>query len=87
MDSNDRKDKSVDFFLPFVNAGGSRAFSRERTVSMIKVLAWDGEKYRFGKWLSEEENPLGLTLHGLKYNEERGVASLVSLFFSADLEV
>jgi hypothetical protein len=26
--------------------------------------------------LSAQENPLGLTLRGLKYNEERGVVSL-----------
>ena len=71
-----RKDKSVDFFLPFVNAGGSKAFSRERAVSMIKVLAKDGEEYRFGRELSEEENPLGLTLEGLVYNEGRGLVSL-----------
>ena len=42
--SSDRKDKSVDFFLPFVNAGGSKAFSRERAVAMMKVLAGDGEE-------------------------------------------
>jgi hypothetical protein len=77
--SSDRKDKSVDFFLPFVNAGGSKAFSRERAVSMMKVLAVDGEKYRFGEDLSAEENPLGLTLGRLEYNEERGVVSLVEV--------
>ena len=75
VDVSDRKDKSVDFFLPFVNAGGSKAFSRERAVAMMKVLAWDGEKYKFGRVLSGEENPLGLTLRGLVYNEERGVIS------------
>ena len=76
VDVTDRKDKSVDFFLPFVNAGGSKAFSRERAVSMMKVLAKDKGK-QFGRRLSEEENPLGLTLGGLVYNEERGVVSLV----------
>ena len=78
VDVSDRKDKSVDFFLPFVNAGGSKAFSGERAVAMMKVLAWDGEKYRFGRDMDEEENPLGLTLEGLVYNGERGVVSLVS---------
>ena len=29
VDLSDRKDKSVDFFLPFVNAGGSKALSRD----------------------------------------------------------
>ena len=77
VDRSDRKDKSVDFFLPFVNAGGSKAFSGERAVAMMKVLAWDGKEYGFGGGLSEEENPLGLTLRGLRYNEERGVVSLV----------
>jgi hypothetical protein len=76
VDVSDRKDKSVDFFLPFVNAGGSKAFSRERGVSMMKVLAKDGGMFKFGGGLSEEENPLGLTLGGLVYNEEREVVSL-----------
>jgi hypothetical protein len=60
-----------------VNAGGSKAFSRERAVSMMKVLAKDGWQYEFGRYLSAEENPLGLTLGGLKCSEERGLASLV----------
>ena len=60
-----------------MNAGGSRAFSGERAVGMMKVLARDGKVYKFGRGLSEEENPLGLTLRGLRYNEERGVVSLV----------
>ncbi len=75
--SSGRKDKSVDFFLPFVNAGGSKAFSRERAVSMMKVLADDGNRYEFGRDLDGEANPLGLNLGGLEYNEERGVVSLV----------
>jgi hypothetical protein len=75
--SSGRKDKSVDFFLPFVNAGGSKAFSRERAVSMMKVLADDGEVYEFGRDLDGEANPLGLNLGGLEYNEERGVVSLI----------
>ena len=77
VDISGRKDKSVDFFLPFVNAGGSKAFSGERAVAMMKVLAVDGEEYKFGRSLSGEENPLGLTLEGLVYNGERGVVSLV----------
>ena len=77
VDVSGRKDKSVDFFLPFVNAGGSKAFSGERAVAMMKVLAWDGKKYKFGRDLSADENPLRLTLGGLVYNEERGLASLV----------
>ena len=76
MASSDRKDKSVDFFLPFVNAGGSKAFSRERAVSMMKVLAKD-RRYRFGRDLFGEENPLRLTLEGLEYDEERGLVSLI----------
>jgi hypothetical protein len=44
---------------------------------MMKVLAGDGEKYRFGEDLSEDENPLGLTLEGLMYNEGRGLVSLI----------
>jgi hypothetical protein len=84
--SSDRKDKSVDFFLPFVNAGGSKAFSRERAVSMMKVLACDGKKYRFGSDLSGEENPLGLTLGGLEYDEERGLASLIVVDDDSDDE-
>jgi hypothetical protein len=76
MASSDRKDKSVDFFLPFVNAGGSKAFSRERAVTMMKVVAKDGKVYKFGEALSEDENPLGLTLRELKYNDERGLVSL-----------
>ena len=75
--SSDRKDKSVDFFLPFVNAGGSKAFSRERAVSMMKVLAKDGGRYEFGEDISADENPLGLSLRGLKYSEEGGIVSLV----------
>ena len=77
LDSSGRKDKSVDFFLPFVNAGGSKAFSRERAVAMMKVLAGDGEEYKFGRYLEEEENPLRLTLRGLEYDEESGLVSLV----------
>ena len=77
MASSDRKDKSVDFFLPFVNAGGSKAFSRVRAVSMMKVLAKDGKRYGFGRGLSGEENPLRLTLEGLVYDEERGLVSLI----------
>ena len=42
----------------------------------MKVLAKDGERYWFGRDLDGEENPLGLTLRGLRYNEERGVVSL-----------
>jgi hypothetical protein len=76
VDVSGRKDKSVDFFLPFVNAGGRKAFSRERAVSMMKVLAKDGV-YDFGRWLSGEENPLGIRLQGLVYDEERGLVSLV----------
>ena len=86
VDVSGRKDKSVDFFLPFVNAGGSKAFSRERAVSMMKVLAKDGEKYEFGRGLSGEENPLGLTLGGLVYNEERGLVSLIVVDDSDDEE-
>jgi hypothetical protein len=59
-----------------VNAGGSKVFSRELAVSMMKVLAWDGERYGFGEYIYGEENPLGLTLGGLKYNEDRGLVSL-----------
>ena len=44
----------------------------------MKVLAVDGKDYKFGRDISAEENPLGLTLEGLVYNGERGVASLVS---------
>ncbi len=77
VDVSGRKDKSVDFFLPFVNAGGSKAFSRERAASMMKVLAGDGERYQFGEDLSAEENPLGLNLEGLDYDEERGLVSLL----------
>ncbi len=51
-------------------------FSRELAVSMMKVLAWDGERYGFGEYIYGEENPLGLTLGGLKYNEDRGLVSL-----------
>ncbi len=75
LDVSGRKDKSVDFFLPFVNAGGSKAFSRERAMTMMKVLACDG-RYRFGRWLSVDENPLRWTLEGLVYNEGRGLVSL-----------
>ena len=78
MDASGRKDKSVDFFLPFVNAGGSKAFSVERAVAMMKVLAGDGD-YKFGRYLFGEENPLGLTLERLVYNVERGVVSLVEV--------
>ena len=42
----------------------------------MKVLALDGEEYEFGEDLDGEENPLGLNLSGLVYNEERGVVSL-----------
>jgi hypothetical protein len=76
VDRSDRKDKSVDFFLPFVNAGGSKAFSGERAVSMMKVLARD-KGYRFGKDMDEEDNPLGLTLEKLRYDADRGLVSLV----------
>ena len=60
-----------------MNAGGSKAFSGERAVAMMKVLAGDGEEYKFGRGLVGEENPLRLTLEGLVYNGERGVVSLV----------
>ena len=83
LDSSGRKDKSVDFFLPFVNAGGSKAFSRELAVAMMKVLAGDG-KYRFGEDLDDEENPLGLNLSGLVYNDERGLVSLVEVVDDED---
>jgi hypothetical protein len=76
MDSSARKDKSVDFFLPFVNAGGSKAFSRQRAVSMMKVLANDGKEYDFGEDLDAEENPFELNLRGLDYAEGRGLVSL-----------
>jgi hypothetical protein len=33
---------------------------------MMVVLAGDGEEYRFGEDLSDEESPLGLNLDGLK---------------------
>ena len=36
-----------------------------------------GSWYGFGEALSREENPLGLTLDGLEYDEERGLASLI----------
>jgi hypothetical protein len=77
--SSGRKEKNVDFFLPFVNGGGSKAFSRERAVSMMKVLAKDGEEYDFGRGLSAEKNPLGLSLRELEYNEERGLVTLGDL--------
>ena len=79
VDVSGRKDKSVDFFLPFVNAGGSKAFSGERAVAMMKVLAGDGERYEFGRGLSGEENSSGLSLRVLKFNEERGLLSLVEV--------
>ena len=84
---SDRKDKSVDFFLPFVNAGGSKAFSVERAVAMMKVLAKDGKIYDLGRALSGEENPLGLKLEGLVYKEEgRGLVSLIVVDESDDEE-
>ncbi len=76
VDVSGRKDKSVDFFLPFVNAGGSKAFSRERAVSMMKVLAKDGERYEFGRDVEEGENPLRLILRNLTCSEVSGLISL-----------
>ena len=48
-------------------------------MSMMKMLARDrdGGRYKFGRGLSGEENPLRLTLKGLVYDEERGVVSLM----------
>ena len=59
------------------SSGGSKAFSRERAVSMMKVLAKDGKVYRFGRDLYGDENPLGISLQGLEYDEDRGLVSLV----------
>jgi hypothetical protein len=59
---------------------------RERAVSMMKVLANDGG-YEFGRGLSGDDNPLGLTLGGLVYNEGRILVSLrVDVIFRDDEE-
>ena len=44
---------------------------------MMKVLAGDGKEYEFGRGMDGEANPLGLTLGGLEYEEERGLVSLI----------
>ena len=57
--SSDRKDKSVDFFLPFVNAGGSKAFSGERAVAMMKrCWLWMGRCMSLVKiWMMRRTTP------------------------------
>ena len=59
-----------------MNAGGSKAFSGERAVAMMKVLAKDGMVYKFGRDMDGEENPLGLSLGSFRYNEKKGLLSL-----------
>ena len=46
-------------------------------MSMMKVLAKDGKRYKFGRYLDGEANPLRLNLGGLVYDEERGLVSLI----------
>ena len=41
LPEGERRDKPIDFFLPFVNEGLSEPWSRERAIIMMKVLAAD----------------------------------------------
>ena len=71
----ERKNKSIDFFLSFVNAGLSEPWSRERAIAMMKVLVKDKE-HGYGRELGVAVNPLRLNLRTLEYNAERDLVSL-----------
>jgi len=75
-EESDRNNKPIDFFLPFVNAGLSEPWSRERAIAMMKVLVKDRIR-GYGRYLVPEVNPLRLTLSTLEYNEERDLVSLL----------
>jgi hypothetical protein len=65
----ERKNKSIDFFLSFVNAGLSEPWSRERTITMMKVLVTD-------RMLDFGTNHLRKLFCTLQYDEERDLVSL-----------
>ena len=71
----ERKNKPIDFFMSFVNAGLSEPWSRERAIAMMKVLVKD-RRHEYGHELDEVVNPLDLTLSSLEYDGERDLVSL-----------
>ena len=71
----ERKNKSIDFFLSFVNAGLSEPWSRERAIAMMKVLVKD-RGHEYGRELGVAVNPLRLNLRTLEYDAERALVSL-----------
>lgn len=67
--------KSIDFFIPFVNADHTTLITRERAIAMMKVLVNDRE-YGYGRELDLVVNPLRLNLSTLLYNVERDMIFL-----------
>lgn len=70
-----REHKSIDFFIPFVNADQTTLITRERAIAMMKVLVNDRE-YGYGRELDLVVNPLRLNLSTLLYNVERDMIFL-----------
>ena len=69
------QNKSIDFFIPFVNADHTTLFTRERAIAMMKVLVNDRE-YGYGRELDLVVNPLRLNLSTLLYNVEKDMIFL-----------
>lgn len=67
--------KSIDFFIPFVNADHTTLFTRERAIAMMKVLVNDRD-YGYGRELDLVVNPLRLNLSTLLYNVEKDMIFL-----------